>query len=97
MKNILLIILFVAIAVISALFFAKNDDLVSINYFVASIHWPMNWVLITAILLGFFLGIASMLGSFLSNKIKLANANRRLTELKKEISNLRSLPLKDDY
>jgi putative membrane protein len=97
LKNILLILLVVIVITISALFFAQNDGMVEIKYFGGSVEWQMNWVLISALALGFVLGLASILGSWLTTKIKLANGNRRLAVHRKEIKNLRALPIKDEY
>lgn len=96
MKNILLILLLVIVAAVSALFFAQNDAVVQIKYFAGTIDWQMNWVLISTLLLGVVLGVATMSVSLFSTKIKLANANRRLALHQKEITNLRALPIKDE-
>ena len=97
MRNFLLVIVFIIVLVVSALFFAQNDSIVEINYFVGSFQWPMNWVLITMLVIGFLLGVFSIMTSLVSTKIKLANANRKLANSEKEIKNLRSLPIKDNY
>lgn len=96
MKNIVLILLFVIVAAVSALFFAQNDTLVQIKYFAGTVDWQMNWVLISTLILGVAIGIAVMSVNLFSTKMKLANANRRLTMQQKEIKNLRELPIKDE-
>lgn len=89
--------LFILIAVVSALFFAQNDAMVEIKYFGGILKWQMNWVLVSVLLLGFILGVMSLFTSLLSTKLKLANVNRRLALHEKEIKNLRALPIKDEY
>lgn len=96
MKNIILILLFVIVLAVSALFFAQNDTMVQIKYFAGVIDWQLNWVLISTLVLGFILGSVSVLASLMTTKIKLANANRRLVMREKEIKNLRVLPIKDE-
>ncbi len=96
MKNIILILLLMIVAAISALFFAQNDTMVQIKYFAGMIDWQLNWILISTLLFGVTIGVASMSVSLFGTKIKLANANRRLTLQHKEIKNLRSLPIKDE-
>ncbi|MDQ7051157.1 MAG: LapA family protein [Enterobacterales bacterium] len=97
MKNIILIILFVIVSSVSALFFAQNDQLVEIKYFAGSLHWQMNWVLVFMLMFGFIIGLVSMFTSLLATKMRLANSNRKLTLLEKEVSNLRALPITDEY
>jgi len=96
-RNFLLIILFIFVSVISALFFAQNDSVVEIKHFAGSFQWQMNWVLVSILVLGFILGVLSTLTSLISTKVKLANANRKLAMNEKEINNLRALPIKDNY
>ncbi len=97
MKNVVLIILFILVSIVSALFFAQNDALVEIKYWGGTIQWQMNWVLVSVLFIGFLLGAFSLLASLLNTKLKLANVNRRLAMHEKEIKNLRALPIKDDY
>lgn len=96
MKNIILILLFVIVLAVSALFFAQNDTMVQIKYFAGVIDWQLNWVLISTLVLGFILGAVSVLTHLMTAKIKLVNANRRLALREKEINNLRALPIKDE-
>ncbi len=97
MKNILLIVLIMIVVTVSALFFAQNDAMVDIKYFAGTIKWQLNWVLVSFLLVGIFLGVMSVLGSLITTKLKLASANRRLALHEKEIKNLRTLPIKDEY
>jgi len=96
LKNIILILLFVIVLAVSALFFAQNDTMVQIKYFAGVIDWQLNWVLISTLVLGFILGAVSVLTHLMTAKIKLVNANRRLALREKEINNLRALPIKDE-
>lgn len=97
MRKLILIIILIVAAVVSALFFAQNDGPIEIKYFGGSVEWQMNWALISIFVIGLIVGVSSMLTSLLATKLKLANANRKLANHEKEISNLRSLPIKDDY
>ncbi len=97
MKNLFLVIVFVIVLTASALFFAQNDKLIEVHFFGLIVSWQMNWVLITFMVIGFSFGIVAVIGSLLTAKVKLANANRRLAMHQKEINNLRALPIKDEY
>lgn len=82
---------------VSALFFAQNDQLIEIKYFAGSLQWQMNWVLVFMLVFGFVIGVVSMLTSLLATKMRLANSLRKLALLEKEVSNLRALPITDEY
>jgi putative membrane protein len=82
---------------VSALFFAQNDSLVNIHYFAGKLDWQLNWVMVVCLLLGFMLGVASILGSLLKTKLQLKLAKNKLERHSKEINSLRALPIKDEY
>ena len=81
----------------SALFFAQNDALVKINYFTGELDWQLNWVMVLCLLIGFILGVASILGNLLKTKVQLKLAKKKLQRHSKEINSLRALPIKDEY
>ncbi|MBV1911176.1 MAG: LapA family protein [Kangiellaceae bacterium] len=97
LKKLLITILFILVLVISALFFAQNDASVEINYFGGNINLPLNWVLVSVFIGGLLTGFGFLFSNLISTKIRLANARRSLAIKEKEVSNLRSLPIKNDY
>ena len=97
MRNFFITLLFVLFFVSSALFFAQNDGLVTIRYFIGEVEWQLNWVMILSLLAGFGLGIASLLGGLLKAKLQLRLARGKLQQHEQELNNLRALPMKDDY
>jgi uncharacterized integral membrane protein len=97
LKNLILFVVVIFVIAASALIFAQNDSPVQLKFFGATINWPMNWVLISVFVTGLLIGVFSILGGLLAAKLKLAQANRRLSARDKEICNLRALPIKDEY
>lgn len=97
MRQLIYIILFIAILLVSALFFSQNDSLVTVDYILNDFTWPLNWLMIFLFVFGFLLGSFSMLMGLINVKLQLAK-NRRLVQLKdKEIKNLRDLPIREEY
>jgi len=97
LKKALIVILSLVIFVLSALFFAQNDDLVSVNYFLGKLDWQLNWVMLACLFVGFLIGIFSILSNLIKIKIELKLTKNKLEQSKKELNNLRSLPIKDEY
>ena len=97
MKNFIIIIICLILFVVSALFFAQNDSLVSVNYFSGQLDWQLNWVMVLCLLIGFLFGILSILGNLLKTKVQLKVARKKLESHSKEINSLRALPIKDEY
>ncbi|MGB0496147.1 MAG: lipopolysaccharide assembly protein LapA domain-containing protein [Kangiellaceae bacterium] len=97
MKQLILIILFLAIFLASALFFSQNDSLVTVDYILSQFTWPLNWLMIFLFVVGFLLGSFSMLLGLINTRVQLAKAKRLIKLKEKEINNLRSLPISDEY
>ncbi|TQV84503.1 lipopolysaccharide assembly protein LapA domain-containing protein [Aliikangiella coralliicola] len=97
MRNFITIILSLLLFVVSALFFAQNDSLVMINYFSGQLEWQLNWVMVLCLLVGFALGVASVIGNLFKTKFQLRQAKNKLEGCQKEVNNLRALPIKDEY
>ena len=97
LRNFITIILSLILFIVSALFFAQNDSSVMINYFVGTLDWQLNWVMVLCLLVGFLLGVVSILGSLLKTKVQLKLAKNKLERHSKEINSLRALPIKDEY
>ena len=97
MRQLIYIILFIAILLASALFFSQNDSLVKVDYIVSEFAWPLNWLMIFLFVFGFLLGTFSMLMGLINVKLQLAKSKRLLKLKDKEIKNLRDLPIREEY
>ena len=97
MKKLVLIILFLAILLASALFFSQNDSLVTVDYILSEYTLPLNWLMIGLFVLGFTVGYLVIFVNLMNSKLRLAKSNRQVNLKDKEIKNLRNLPLKEDY
>ena len=53
--------------------------------------------MVFCLIIGFSLGVISILGSLLKTKVQLKLAKSKVDRYKKEINSLRSLPIKDEY
>lgn len=97
MRNFITIIFALLIFVVSALFFAQNDGKVSINYFSGQLEWQLNWVMVFCTVIGFVVGLLSILGSLLKTKLQLRQTKSKLNKQEQELNSLRALPVKDNF
>jgi len=97
LKQFILIVLSILLFIVSALFFAQNDQVVNINYFVGQIAWQLNWVMLVSLCVGFLLGVMSLVGALFSSQLQLKILRSKLEKREQELTNLRSLPVKDEY
>jgi len=89
---ILLIVLLLGLS-----FAVLNADSISINYYLGEQEIPLSVALVLALVLGALLGILASLSVILRQRTRISMLNRTVTMTEKEITNLRSLPIKDDH
>ncbi len=89
---ILLIVLLLGLS-----FAVLNADSISINYYLGEQEIPLSIALVLALVLGALLGILASLSVILRQRTRISMLNRTVTMTEKEITNLRSLPIKDDH
>ena len=97
MKRILVSIILVIVAVLGLSFSLMNAEQVILNYYFSTIQAPLSLVVVLAIAVGALLGMLAMAGVVLGQKREMARMRKSIKLAEKEISNLRSLPLKDTH
>lgn len=97
MKRILVFVILLVVALLGLSFALMNAELVSLNYYFSTIQMPLSLVVVLAIVVGALLGVLAMLGMALGQKRELAKMRKSIKLAEKEVSNLRSLPLKDTH
>lgn len=85
----------VCIVVIGLAFHVRNDQLVSLDYYLGTIDISLSILVIAAMLVGAVLGIITSLGIILPLKREKSRLNKQVKQAEKEVENLRSLPLQD--
>ncbi|PWK50857.1 LapA family protein [Pleionea mediterranea] len=97
MRGIIYFILFILVCTLSILFFAQNDQDVVLSYFIGQLDTPLAFIIVGSLLVGYFIGVISLTGRLFKLRVKLKQAQHKLGQKTKEVENLRSLPIKDDY
>lgn len=88
--------LFLLGALAAGLFFAAlNADTVSINFYYGTLETQLSLALVFAILIGIVIGILASIGMLLRMRGKLSRMQKSIKMMEKEISNLRSIPIKE--
>ncbi len=89
----LLALLFIAAA--GLVFSFYNAQNVRLDYVLGQMELPLSVALLGALAAGVLLGILACLGKILHLKQEILRLNRRNQLAEQEISNLRTLPIKD--
>lgn len=88
-----ILIVCILIAVVFTLY--NSEDLVKVDLYYAQVNWPLTYIVLVAMVLGFFIGLLAV-SVFI---IKTRNENRKLRRavrlLDKEINALKKAPLND--
>ncbi len=95
MKRVISFIVFFVVAAVGIAFAVLNADLVHLNYYFGASRAPLSLVLVLAIAAGAVLGIIASVGMLLRMKRDNARLRKAVDLSRKEIANLRAIPLRD--
>jgi len=97
MKRIVIFALLLLVTLLGLSFALMNAESVQLNYYFGTLQAPLSLVVVLAIIIGAGLGVLASLGIVVSQKRELAKLHKSAKIAKEEVSNLRSLPLKDTH
>lgn len=95
MTKIIAIIFLVAALLAATSFSVINAHNVHLNYYVGSLDVPLSFVIILSFILGGLVGAMSTTRSIISKRLEIARLRRAVRISEKEITTLRSVPLKE--
>ncbi|MEE9551434.1 MAG: LapA family protein [Gammaproteobacteria bacterium] len=94
-KRFFYICLFFCMLIIGLVLFLKNNQLMTFNYLIGSIEWPLSRLLFLSLCLGAVMGIAASLPLYLKLKLEKSRLEKLIQTTEKEVNNLRVMPVKD--
>lgn len=97
MKRIITFALILLVSLLGLTFALMNAETVQLNYYFGDIHAPLSLVVVIAIIIGAGLGVLASMGIVFGQKRELAKLRKSARLAEQEVSNLRSLPLKDNH
>jgi len=89
-----LVILFLGV---TAAFAALNDGIISINYFIGKGDVRLTYLLLGCFAVGGLMSLLLILGGYLKLRLELRKLKKAVVNNNQELSNLRELPVKDQY
>ena len=97
MKRIVSFIVVLAIVVFGILFAVLNAEKVGFNYYFGKTEIELSKILVIALVIGSLLGVLASLGMILRMRREMSKLRKTAAVAEKEISNLRSIPIKDKH
>jgi putative membrane protein len=95
MLRLLTLVIFIVLLVLAILFTWKNAHTVHIDYFIGAGDVPLALLLVSTLAVGAVIGIVAMLKIIMGLRFEVARLRKNVKLSEKEISNLRSLPVKE--
>ena len=97
MKRIIIFAIVVLVALVGLSFALINAETVTLNYYFGSIQAPLSLVIVIALAAGAAMGVIASMWVVIGQKRELAKLHKAVKGAEKEITNLRSLPMKDSH
>lgn len=97
MKRIITFIVLLLVTLLGLTFALMNADNVKLDYYFGSLEAPLSLVVVLAMIIGAALGVLASVGIVLGQKRELAKLRKTAKLATEEVTNLRSLPLKDSH
>ena len=97
MKRMIIYTLLLMVSLVGLSFALLNSDMITLNYYFGKLQAPLSLIMVIALALGAVMGVLASLWAVLAQKRELAKLRKAAKITEKEISNLRSLPMKDNH
>ena len=97
MKRIITFIVLLLVALLGLTFALMNAEPVQLDYYFGTMKAPLSLLVVIAIIVGAGLGVFASMGIVVGQKRELAKLRKSAKVAEEEVSNLRSLPLKDTH
>lgn len=97
MKRIVIFAVLLLVMLLGLSFALMNANSVRLMYYFGEVQAPLSLVVVLAIALGAFLGVLASMGMVVGQKREIAKLRKSVKIAEEEVSNLRSLPLKDSH
>jgi len=95
LRKFTILLIFLIILWISASLIWLNPQDIELNLLFATFKLKLGEALLGSLLVGMFLGIASMFMPVAKRSVKARSLNKKLKASEKEVENLRKLPMQD--
>ncbi|RMH47372.1 MAG: LapA family protein [Gammaproteobacteria bacterium] len=95
MKLMILLLIGTLVAGIAALFAGANDIVVTVDFLVTQVHWPLALVILVAFFAGLLVAAILWLPTYFGLRTKLTFLRKENQALQQEVKVLRTSPLKE--
>lgn len=97
MKRIITYLLALLVALVVLSFAVMNAAPVHLDYYFSSVDAPLSLIVVIAITVGACMGVLSMVGIVLRQRREIGKLRKSVKLAEQEVTNLRTMPLRDNH
>ena len=97
MRRLIQIISISLVVILGAVFAVRNAAQVKLDFYFTGFETYLSLVVIVSIIIGVLLGVLASLGWVLRARVELARLRREIKHTEQELTNLRTIPIRDDH
>jgi len=96
MTRIISLIFFLVVLLLGLFFGVLNAEEAMLDYYWGKVQLPLSIIMVLSLVVGAVLGVMASMVVMLRLKHQISKLRKDVRNTKKEVANLRSIPLKDD-
>lgn len=97
MVRIVYLFIFLILVIFGIVFAVLNAEPVNLNYYFGSKEVPLSLILVLAMIVGAILGVIASASMIISNRREVMKLRKSVELAEKEVTNLRSIPIRDNH
>ena len=97
MVRIIYLFIFLILVIFGIVFAVLNAEPVNLNYYFGSKEVPLSLILVLAMIVGAILGVIASASMIISNRREVMKLRKSVELAEKEVTNLRSIPIRDNH
>lgn len=97
MVRIVYLFIFLVLVILGIVFAVLNAEPVKLNYYFGSKEVALSLILVLAMIVGAILGVIASASMIISNRREVMKLRKSVELAEKEVTNLRSIPIRDNH
>lgn len=97
MVRIVYLFIFLVLVILGIVFAVLNAEPVKLNYYFGSKEVALSLILVLAMIVGAVLGVVASASMIISNRREVMKLRKSVELAEKEVTNLRSIPIRDNH
>ena len=97
MKKIMSSVFFLVLVLFGIIFAVLNSDIVALNYYFGVQQVPLSLIMLLSMIVGTVIGVLVSMAQLLKARRDVSKLKKQVQIAEKEVSNLRTIPIKDSH